>query len=161
MAPLRRQDRVEGLANLWRKNGQFPAAAQESVGGQNTGSSGIRDDCEASPRRSRLFGQHIRHREQIRDAVHPKHAGSSKRRVQHLIAAGQRTGMRCRRLRSRVGSPRLDYNDWLIERNLARGREKRPRIPDRLHVNQDALRARIITQIINQIAPVHIQHRPR
>ena len=32
--------------------------------------------------------------------------------------------------------------------------------PDRFHVNQNALGARIVAEIIDQIAPVHVEHRP-
>ncbi len=56
---------------------------------------------------------------------------AAERGVEHLVAAGQRAGVRRRRLRRRLGPPRLDHDDRLGQRHLARRREERPRIADR------------------------------
>src|SRR4029450_10383500 len=41
-----------------------------------------------------------------------------------------------------------------------RRRQERTRIPHRLHVYDDALRAWIIPQVVDQVPPTHIEHGP-
>ena len=57
------------------------------------------------------------------------------------------------------GAADLDHDDRFRERDFARGGKKRTRVADRFHVKQDAARVRIVAEMINQIAPVHIEHR--
>src|SRR5581483_2199748 len=45
------------------------------------------------------------------------------------------------------------------ERHLARRRQKGPDIAHRFHVQQDAAGGRVIAEVINEVAPSHIQHR--
>src|ERR1043165_2960191 len=52
----------------------------------------------------------------------------------------------------------LDDNDWFGQRHLTRGREKSPRVANRLHVKNDALGMRVVTQIVDQIPPADIEH---
>ena len=159
MAPLRGQDTVKRLANLRRKNSQFAAAGKQRIGGQNTGSAGIGNDCEASPGGPRLLGEHIGHRKQIGNGVHAQHPGPPEGGIQHFVAAGKRTRMRGCRFGGRIGSSRLDDNDRLVQRHFPRRGKERTGVADGLHVNQNALGAWIVAEIINQIAPVHIEHR--
>ena len=74
----------------------------------------------------RLLGQDLGHVEQIQDGVHPQHAAAPKRRFQHFIAAGQRAGVRGRRLGRPGRAPRLDDDDGLGQRHFARRRHERP-----------------------------------
>ena len=59
----------------------------------------------------------------------------------------------------RFRPPRLEHDDRLGQRHLTRGRQERARIADRFHVNHDALGIRVITEIIDQVAPADIKHR--
>src|ERR1700751_2053429 len=52
----------------------------------------------------------------------------------------------------------FDYDDGFAERDFARGREKRTRITNRLHVHNYRMGSRIVTEIIDQISPAHIEH---
>ena len=110
------------------------------------------------PRGRGCFDEHFRHVEQVRDAVHAQHTAPPERGVEHFIAAGQRSRMRRRRLRRGFGASRLDHDDRLSQRHFARGRKKRSRIADRLHVDHNAVGMRIVPQIIDQVAPSHIEH---
>ena len=57
--------------------------------------------------------------------------------------------------------PRLNYDHRLLQRHGPRRRKKRTRIAHRLHVNQNAVRVRIVPEVINQVPPAHVQHRSR
>ena len=54
--------------------------------------------------------------------------------------------------------PDLDDDDWFRKRDLTRSGKKRARVAHRFHVKQNAARVRIVAEMINQIAPVHIGH---
>jgi hypothetical protein len=66
--------------------------------------------------------------------------------------------MRSGGFRRSSGSADFDGDDRFRERDFPRSRKKRTRVADRLHVEQDAARVRIVAEMINQIAPVHIGH---
>src|SRR6266542_2389217 len=58
-----------------------------------------------------------------------------------------------------LGTPGFDQDDRLIQGDLARRGKERTRIPDGFHVKDNTAGARVITEIIDQVAPPHIQHR--
>ncbi len=67
--------------------------------------------------------------------------------------------MRRRRFGSPGGASRLDHDDRLGQRHFTRRREERPRVSDRLHVHDNALGVGIVAQVVDQVAPAHVQHR--
>ena len=69
--------------------------------------------------------------------------------------------MRGRSSRCGLGTSRFDHDDGLAERHLASGGNERTRVPHRLHVDQDALRVRIISKVVEQVAPAYVQHGTR
>ena len=91
--------------------------------------------------------------------IHAEYARAPERRIEHLIASGERTRMRGGGLRRRRGPTNFDDNDRFGQCHLASGGEKRARVSDALHVDDDAPRMRIIAEVVNEIAPVHIEHR--
>ena len=159
VTPVRRQQLVEGLYRLLRQLRQFTAVADQRVGREHAGSAGVGQDRQPRPFRPRLLGKHLGHVKKVGDIVDPKHAASAKRGVQNLIAAGERAGVRSRRLRRRFGPSRLYHNDRFGQRNFARGRQEGPRISDGLHVDDDAPRPRIVSQVVDEVPPVHVKHR--
>ena len=64
--------------------------------------------------------EHLRHLEELSDRIHAEDAHAPERRVEHLVAAGERTRVRSGSLR-RLGSTDFDDNDWLGQRHLASG----------------------------------------
>ena len=159
VTPRRRQDFVE---RRHRGRGQFrelPAAGDERVRGQHAWTAGVGHDRQPRAFGSRLLGEHFRHVEQFRNAVHPQDAHALECGLQHFIAAGQRAGVGSRRLRRLRRAPRFDDDDGLGQRHFARGREKRPGVADRLHIDDDAFGVRIVAEMVDQIPPAHIEHR--
>src|SRR5260221_11240302 len=68
--------------------------------------------------------------------------------------------MRSRRARRRLRAAGFQHDNRLAERDLARRRQKRPRVADGFHVNEDAPGVRIVAEPLDQIAPTHIHHGP-
>src|SRR2546423_15372136 len=60
---------------------------------------------------------------------------------------------------SGVGASSLDDDDRFVQRNFAGGRDKRSRVTYRLHVHDDAVSARVIAQIVDEVTPADVQHR--
>ena len=58
-----------------------------------------------------------------------------------------------------LGAAGLDDDDRLGQRHLARGREERPRVADRLHVDDDAVGVRVVAEVVDQVAPADVEHR--
>ena len=91
--------------------------------------------------------------------MHSQHAATPERRLQNFVAPRQGPGVRSGGLCSRIRTSSFDHDDGLVQRNFARRRKERARIADRLHVHDDALRPGIISQVVDQVAPVDIEHR--
>src|SRR5271157_5563550 len=54
---------------------------------------------------------------------------------------------------------RLDHNDGLGKPYFPRRRKESAGVADRLHIDDDASCARVIAEIVNQVAPANIRHR--
>src|SRR5207237_10676079 len=52
----------------------------------------------------------------------------------------------------------LEYDDGLIERNFAGGGEKGAGLADCFHIHDNAVGARVVAEIIDQVAPAHVEH---
>ena len=159
MAPVRGKKLVQGLHRFRGELGQLPSVRTAAIGREHARTAGIRHDSQPRSFGSRLLREHFRHVEQIGDRLHPQYPRPPECRVEHLVASGESARMRRRRLSGRLCASCLDYDDRLAQRNFPRRREKRARIAHRLHVHNDALRAWIIPQVVDQVAPVDIEHR--
>ncbi len=109
MAPVGRQQAIEGLAGRVRERGELSAVADQRVGREHAGAAGIGQDRQARPGRSRLFRQHLGHVEQLGNAVDAKHAAAPERGVEDRASlpvkrAGVRRGTAFEQ-RPRCGRP--------------------------------------------------------
>src|SRR5262249_33057767 len=123
------------------------------------GASSIGQDRQLGAAWTRLFAEDLRHVKQIRNAADAQDAGTPKRCLENVVAARQGARMRGCRFRRCIGSSRLQHDDWLGKGYLARSRQKCPSIYDRFHINQDALRAGVVPEVIDQSPPSNIEHR--
>ena len=157
--PRARQERVVLLHRLGRDLRQLTAARHDLVRRDHAGTARVRDHRHARTRRQRLLVQRRRHVVQLLDRVHTHHARLLERRRQHVVRARQRA--RVRRGGSSSGSraTRLDHVDGLAQRHLARRGDERASVADRLHVDHDRLRVRVVAEVVDQITPVHVHHR--
>ena len=48
----------------------------------------------------------------------------------------------------------------LVSATSRRRREERPGVADRLHVDDDALGVRVVAEVVDQVAPADVEHRP-
>ena len=70
-----------------------PLAISASVA-STPGAAGVGDDGQARAARPRLLAEHLGHVEQLGDRVDAQHAAPPEGGVEHLVAAGQRAGVR-------------------------------------------------------------------
>ena len=74
--------------------GQLAAAHDQRVGGQHAGAAGVGDDGQVGAVGARLLGEHLGHVEDVGDAVDAQHADAAEGGIEHVVAAGQRAGVR-------------------------------------------------------------------
>ncbi len=160
VAPRARKEAVEFVHRLIRNRRQLAASLDERIGRQHARTARVGQDRKAPPFGTRLLAQDLGHVKQIGDRIDAEHAAAAKRGVEHVVGSGQRTRVARRRVGRLGRAPGLDDDDRLLERHLARRRQKRARVADRFHVEHDALGARIVAQVVDQIAPTHVEHRP-
>ena len=158
-APVRRQKRVEFPVGFFRQFGELSAADDQRVGGEHAGSAGIGQDGQARALRSRLFAEHFGHVEQFGNRIHAQHTGAHEGGVEHFEAAGQRSGVGSGGLGGGFGATGLDDDDRFVQRDLAGGGQEVARVADRLHVNHDALGARVVADVVDQVAEIDVEHR--
>ena len=114
MAPLQRQDGVEGPYGFLRQFGQLASARNQRVGGQHPGPASISQDAQTFAARPRLLRQNVRHKEDVGYAVNAKHAAAAESSIQDFVAAGQRSGMRGRGLGGGGSAPGLDHDHGFV-----------------------------------------------
>src|SRR3546814_12430706 len=102
------------------------------------------------------MGQRLDRIEQAVYVVDAKDAGTAERRIVGVVAAGESAGMRCGGAGALLHAATADGHDWLVAGGRARGREKLPRVPDRLDVQQNRSRARVRAEIVDEVAEIDI-----
>ena len=152
--------RLSDSMRLGRQGGQLAAAGDQGIGGEHAGAARVGQDRQARALRPRLGVEDLGHAEQLGDPVHAQHAAAAEGGIEHLVAAGQGPGVRRRRLGRLLGAAGLDDDDRLGQRHLARRRQEGPRVADRLHVDEDALGMRVVAEVVDQVAPADVEHRP-
>ena len=160
MAPGRRENLVEVLHRVLGNRRQLAAAPDEGVGRQHAGPARVGEDGEVAPLGPGLLAEHLGHVEEVVDVVHPQHAAAAEGRVQDRVAAGKGAGVGGRGLGGGLRAPGLDDDDRLALGDVPRRRQERARVPDRLHVEHNALGLRVVAEIRDHVAPVHVEHRP-
>ena len=158
VAPCAGQEDVELLKRRVGDFGQLAAAHDQRIGGEHARPARVGDDGEVGAGGARLLAQHLGHVEEFGDVVDAQHADARKRGVEYVIAAGERTSMRGRGLGRRLGAPCLDDDDRLGERDFARRRQEAAGVADRLHVDDNGFGALVLAKIVDQVAPVHVEH---
>src|SRR4029453_13144798 len=88
----------------------------------------------------------------------PIYAHAPESSIKYVVAAGKCSCVRRGCFGGRSGAAYLDGDNWFRKRDLTRSRKKRARITHRFHVEQNAACARIIAEVIDQIAPVRVGH---
>ena len=124
VAPGAGQGPVERGERLGRQLGQRAAALDQGVGGEDGGAAGVGDDRQVRAPRARLLGEDLGQVEDVGDRVDAEDAAAAEGGVEDLVTAGERAGVRGRRLGRRLGPPGLDHDDRLGQRHLARRREE-------------------------------------
>ncbi len=158
MAPVRRQERIQLFYGRRRQFRQFASRGEQRIGGQHSRAAGVGDNRQPRTSWARLLIERLGEIKKLRDGVDAQHAAPPESSIQNVILAGQRAGVRRGGLGGSLSAPGLDYDDGLGERHLACRRQERSRIPHRFHVQHDAARFRIVTQILDQVAPADVEH---
>ena len=139
VAPVLGKKGVERLHGLGRQFGYFAAVGNQRVGGEHAGAACVGDHHEPRTPRQGLLREQFRHVEDVRDVVDAEDAGAPKNRVEDLVGACEHARVRQRGPRRGVAAPRLDHNDRLAARHFLRRRQERPRVVERLHVDDDRI----------------------
>ena len=111
------------------------------------------------PRGQGLLAEDLGEVEEVRDPLGAQDADAPERRVEDLVAAGQRPGMGRRGSRRLRGAARLHDDDRLRQRDLARRREEGARVADGLHVQDDRVGLGVVAEVVDEVAPADVGHR--
>ena len=152
-APVRGEDAVEGRDGFAAERRRLASVGHQLVGREHRGTAGVGHDRQARPPWARLPGEDLGHVEQVADCPDAQDPRAPEGGVEHLVAAGEGARVRGGRLRRGLAAPGLQHDDRLAERHLARGREERPGVADRFHVDDDAARAAVVAEVLDQAYP--------
>ncbi len=158
MAPMHREKCVKSIHGLRREPGQFAAILNQLIGREDSRAARIGDNGKAPARRARLHSENFSHIEQIRNAIDAQNAAAAEGGVEYVVASGKNSRVGCRGVGSLAGASGLDHDDGLVESHFARRGEECAGITDGLHVDDDAARVWVITEVIDEIRPSHVQH---
>ena len=106
----------------------------------------------------RLLAQDLGEVEEVADAVGTQHAGAAEGRVEDLVGAGQRAGVRSGGTRGFLGAAGLHHDDRLLQRHLADGRQERARVAHGLHVDDDGVGVGVVAEVVDEVAPADVGH---
>ena len=137
---------------------QFPAQVNKGVGGHHAGSAGRRDDGEPRTGRQLLRIKNLGGIEEFRYFPDPYNAGPPEGcfiyRVVPCHGAGVGMGRPC----TLCKSPRLQNNDRFAAGERPCRTHEFSRVAHTLHIDQDAPGSRVISQEIDHVAKIDIEH---
>ena len=158
MGPGGGQDLVEPGEGPGGKLAQLPALVHQGVGRQDPHPAAIRQYTEARPLRGFARSQELRRVKEILETEHPQHAGTLERCLIDRIRAGEGAGVRGRGPRSLGMPPRLDDDAGFHARGRTRRRHELAGVGHGLHVEQDSAGLRVVGEVVQHIAEVHVRH---
>ena len=127
----------------------------DPVGGQHTGAAAIGDDGQALAHRAVARGQAFGSREQLHKRSDTHGAGAAQGGIKHIVATDNGTAVGLRGLVAGRFASGLEHDHRFgIGRRAQRAHEA-PGVGDAFEVHDDALRARIVGQIVQHLGNVH------
>ena len=154
--PARRQQRIEFLQRFRGEWSQLAPALDQGVRCHHCRSTAVADDGETRANVCSGLRQHLCRFEQLPGGPHPQYPRAPQGGLVDRIGSGQRAAMRGSHPGSLAGAPGLHGDDGLVTRRRARRRHELARAADRLDVEQNRPRARILTQIVEQVSEIDI-----
>ena len=130
------------------------------VGGQYARTARVGNDGQAVAGRALLQGQPLGAVKKLGDRFHPNDARPLERRLENGIIAGKGTGMRQGGLGAFLALSCLEHQDGFGAGKGPRRTHKPPGILQRFHINEDARRPGVISEIIDQVVKADIGHIP-
>ncbi len=91
--------------------------------------------------------------------VDAQHAGAAEGGVEDGVGAGQRPGVRGGGTSAGLVPAGLDHDDLLGPADAAGGAEELAHVADRLHVQDDAARGRVVGEVVDQVGEIDVEHR--
>lgn len=155
--PAFRQRLIELFQRLGRQPGQGAAAQHQLIHRQLPHPATIAQDGQAPAGETAEPAQRFGSGEQLVQRAHAQQAGTCERRAVHRIRTGQRLRVGIRIRVDAELAAGLDHHHRFGARGGACGRHEFARIADAFDVEQDRAGAIVGSEIIEQIAEVHIQ----
>ena len=153
---LGRQPRGQRLTRVVAQRRQLEPCRLARVGAQDAEPAGVGDDGHRSAGRQRLGGEHRRDVEQLAERVGADDARLVEQRVDRLLGAGQRRGVRARGADPRAAAAALHGQDRLAARHPPRDPAEAPRVAERLEVDQHELGRGVVLEVLEQVVGGHV-----
>ena len=154
--PVGRQHGVQLAHHQLAQRGQGHALGGARVRGHHAGAAAVGQDGHAVADRGAKARQDLGCQEELLQAVHAQHARAGDGGVVHLVRASQRPRVRGRGAAALFAAAGLHGDHRLVARGRAGGRHELARIVDRFDVQQDGARLRVVGQVVQHVAEVHV-----
>ncbi len=152
-----RDERAQrGLGRLGEL-GDVETGARARVGGEDARAAGVPDDRDAPPGGEGLVRQHLRGVEQLLERVDTDDARLSEEGVDGDVGRGERRRVRRGGARTGLRTSALDRDDGLAPRDPTREPGELARVPERLEVEEDHARVRIVLPVLQQIVAADVR----
>ena len=157
--PGGRQYRIEPLDRVIGERRELTVALSNFIDGEHAKSASVRQNTEAIAFDAHARGQNADRLEQLGECVHAKHPGSPECRLIDRVRTRERAGVRERCLCARFGASRFDNHNRFGALGHAGGRQKFPRMGDRLDVKQNGVGIGVQRQIVQKVSEIDVAHR--
>src|SRR5690606_27005914 len=129
---------------------------RDGIGGHDRGAAAVRHDRERRPARREARVQRLGDREEIGVVDHPHDARALERRLEHVVRADERAGMRDRGAAAGRVPPDLHHDDRLRARDRAQRAHETPRVVHAFDVEHDGARLGVEQQVVEDLAEIHV-----
>ncbi len=147
------------LANFRVKARHLELDLVHPVRGQHRRSATVGHDGQTLADRLEPRRQALCRRKQLCEAAHPHHSGTAQHRFKHLVRTHHGAAVRGGSLCTDRSTACLHHHHRLGSRRGPQGTHETPRVADAFHAQQDAVRGRIGSEVIEHVRQVHARMR--
>jgi hypothetical protein len=158
--PGRRQVRFEPRHRLRRQLRERSLLRDQRVGGDDAGAAGVGHDAQPRSGREPAAPDQLGAVEDVAEVADPRDAGAPERRVVDGVFRRHGAGMGGRGPGRGGEAAGLEGDDRLLPGERARRGHEAPGVRDGFDVEDDGPRVRVLAEVVDEVAEVHVERVP-